>query len=111
MAEEELRESAERAYKAYGRPIETVTSFKYLERVLTSADDDWTTVVGNLWKKWKSCTRLDRIIGQEGVNPRVSGMFFKAVVQVVLILGSETWVLTPAWYGPWEAFKTGSTGR
>ena len=26
--------------------------------------------------------------------PRVSGLFFKAVVQAVLLLGSETWLVT-----------------
>ena len=31
----------------------------------------------------------------EGDNPMVSGVFFKALVQAVLLLGSETWVLTP----------------
>ena len=35
------------------------------------------------------------IPGREGVYPRVSGLFFKAVVQVVLLFVSETWVVTP----------------
>ena len=43
----------------------------------------------------KSLAHLTRILGREGANPRVSGIFFKVIVQVVLILGSETWVLTP----------------
>ena len=36
-----------------------------------------------------------RILGREGAYPRVYGMFFKVVVQAVLVLGLETWVLTP----------------
>ena len=32
---------------------------------------------------------------QGGVAPRVSGRFFKAVVQAVLLLGLDTWVVTP----------------
>ena len=39
--------------------------------------------------------RLTRILGREGANPRVVGMFFKSVVQAVLLLGSRMWVLTP----------------
>ena len=35
-----------------------------------------------------------RILIREGVNPKVSGHFFKAVVQEVLLFGEETWVLT-----------------
>ena len=42
-----------------------------------------------------SWARLMRILGREGAYPRVYGMFFKVVVQAVLVLGLETWVLTP----------------
>ena len=35
------------------------------------------------------------IMIQEGADPKVSGHFFVAVVQAVLMLGAETWVLTP----------------
>ena len=52
-------------------------------------------VVWNLRKAQKSWTKLERIMGWEGANPRVSGMFFKAVVQAVLIFGLEAWVMTP----------------
>ena len=50
MAKEELRESAERYFQACGRLLKTVTSLKYLKRVLTAADDKWTEVVQNLRK-------------------------------------------------------------
>ena len=36
-----------------------------------------------------------RILRREGAAPQVSGFFFKAVVQAVLIFGAETWVVTP----------------
>ena len=75
MAEEETRESAEKAFQAYGRPLKTVTSFKYLGRVLTAADDGYPEVVGNLQKARESWTRLTRILGRKGASPRVPGMF------------------------------------
>ena len=34
------------------------------------------------------------ILSREGVEPRVSGFFFKSVVQAVLLFGSYTWVVT-----------------
>ena len=43
-------------------------------------DDDWPAVVGNLKKARKSWARMTRILGREGANPRVSGIFFKGVV-------------------------------
>ena len=54
LAEEELRESTERAFEAYGAPLENVTAFKYLGRVTTAGYDDWHAVVGNLHKVRKS---------------------------------------------------------
>ena len=48
LAEAETRESAERAFDAYGDPIKNMMEFKYLGRVLTESDDDWLEVVGNL---------------------------------------------------------------
>ena len=35
------------------------------------------------------------VIIRERAEPRVSGFFFKSVVQAVLLLVSETWVVTP----------------
>ena len=72
-----------------------VTYFKYLGWVLRAVDDNWPAVVGNLRKARKSWAWLTRSLGWEGANRRVSGMFFNEVVRVVLIFGSETWVLTP----------------
>ena len=110
MAEEEIQESVERDFQAYGRPLETVTLFKYLGLVLTTGDNDWPALVGKLKRAWKSWAQLKRILGWEGGKPRVSVMFFKAVVQAVLIFRSKTWVLTPALDGPWEVFNTGLRG-
>ena len=52
-------------------------------------DDDWPTVVGNLRNARKSWARMMRILGREGAEPRISGMFFKSVVQAVLLLGQR----------------------
>ena len=71
LVEEEMRESAERAFQPYGRPLAAVTSFKYLGWVLTAADENWTEVIGNFWKEQKIWACLARIMGQEGAIPRV----------------------------------------
>ena len=74
MIEEEIQESAERSFQAYRIPLKTFTSFKYLGRVLTAADDVSPAVVGNLNKSRKSWERMTRILGQKGDNPRISGV-------------------------------------
>ena len=94
LAEAETRESSERAFEAYGKPIQNVSEFRYLGGVLTAGDDDWLAVVGNLGKARKSWGRLYWILSREGADPKVSGNFYKAVDQAVLLFGAETWVLT-----------------
>ena len=66
LAEAELIESTERAFEAYGEPLETVTAFKYLGRVMTAIDDDWPAVVFNLHKARKSWGRFLRVLSREG---------------------------------------------
>ena len=60
-----------------------------------AGEEDWPVVMGNLRKGRKSWAQLTRILAREGADMRVSGMFFKVLVQAVLLFGSETWVLTP----------------
>ena len=105
LSEEDQRESTERAFQAYGQPLETVTSFKYLRRVMNAGDNYRPVVVGNLGKDNKICVRLTRILVREGADPRVSGMFFKTVFQAVLLFGSETWVLTPHMEWDMDSFQ------
>ena len=39
--------------------------------------------------------RLTRILSREGADARTSGQIYLAVVQLVQLYGSETWVMTP----------------
>ena len=96
LEEEELQENLERAFQAYGAPLENVTELKYLGRVMTVGDDYWSEVTGNLQNDRKSWGRMSRILIQEGAYPKVLGYFCKAVFQAVLLFGAETWVLTPS---------------
>ena len=61
MAEVELRDSTERAFEAfeaYGKPLETAATLKYLGRIMTAGGDDWPAVAENLVKARKSWGRL-----------------------------------------------------
>ena len=95
LAEAEMRDITERAYEAYGKPLENVTACKYMVQVLTAGDDDWPAVVGNLSKARKSWGRLSRILSREEADPKVLGHFFKSVSQAVFLFEAETWLLTP----------------
>ena len=54
LAQTETRENLERAFHTYGQPMEAVSEFWYLGRLLTAADDDWPAVAGNIKKAWRS---------------------------------------------------------
>ena len=85
LAETETRENSDRAFEAYGAPIESVSEFKYLGRILTETDDDWPSVVGNLRKAKQSWGRVSRVIIREGADPKVSQAFYIAVTQAVFL--------------------------
>ena len=52
------------SFQAYTRPLATVTLFKYLERVLAAADDNWPEVVGKLFKAQNNWACLERLLGR-----------------------------------------------
>ena len=94
LSETETRENAERAFHAYGKPMEAVSEFRYLGRILTATDDDSPAVAGNIQKARMSWGRLVWVLGRDGADPKVSRSFYTAVTQQVLLFGAETWVLT-----------------
>ena len=62
---------------------------------MTAGGNDWPAVAGNMVKARKSCGWLTRILSRKGANKRISGTFFKAVVQQAVLFGAGTWVLIP----------------
>ena len=78
---------------------------------MTAGDDNWPVVAVNLSKAQKSWGCLSRILFWEGADARVSGIFFKAVVQAVLLFGAETWVLTPMMERDLDSFHNGDACR
>ena len=98
------REAAGVEFVVNGQPIETVTEFKYLGRVLASDDDDWPAVKANIHKARKRWGQVARILSREGATTSTMAYFYKAVVQAVLLYGSETWVLTQKMWKAIEGF-------
>ena len=76
--------------------IEGVDTFKYLGRILYWSEDNWLEVLRNVGKVRRVWNRLRKMPLREGAETRVSAMFYRAVVQTVLLFGAETWVLSEA---------------
>ena len=86
---------AETAFTVDGITLAQITSFKYLEQIIMTADEDWTAVVRNLRKARRKWERLMRVMSRERADARTSVQIYLAVVQLVLLYRSETWVMTP----------------
>ena len=56
-------------------------------------DDNWLVVRRNVRKERQVWSWLGKLLRSEGEEPRVSEIFYPAVVQTVLLFGVETWVL------------------
>ena len=82
----------DKQFTAYGTELGKVDTFRYLGRPLASTDSDWPTVHWNMSKAKKRWAQVSRILKRDGGNPRIQGMFYKAIVQSVLLYGVETWV-------------------
>ena len=106
MMAEDMRVSTERALQAHGISLNLVTSLKYPGHIIKSLDDAWPELVGNLNNVRKRWVWLSIILRREGEKPRVLGMLFKAVVQAVLLFGSEMWVVTPSMIRAIGVFST-----
>ena len=63
LTAEKVWERITRAFRAYGWPLNLVTSLKYLGRILMASDDYLPEVVGNLRKARNTWARLSIILG------------------------------------------------
>jgi hypothetical protein len=91
-------------FTVHGDVLERVDVFWYLGRLLSQDDDDIQAVRSQLCKARGTWARIGQVLRRENAPPRVSAKFYKAIVQSVLLYGSETWVLSPAVLARLEGF-------
>ena len=84
-----------RRFYAYGKELRNVDQFRYLGRKLSEGDSDVPAVRRNLKKARGVWGRISAIIARDSVPATIAGMFFRVVVESVLLYGSETWSLSP----------------
>ena len=70
LEEKETQEGTEMAITAYRILPAPVTSFKYLDRILSVPEGDWIEVVHNLQRECKKWDLLSRVLSREGVDFR-----------------------------------------
>mmetsp|Transcript_5724 Transcript_5724/g.8521 ORF Transcript_5724/g.8521 Transcript_5724/m.8521 type:complete len:1130 (+) Transcript_5724:164-3553(+) len=90
-----LQEASVRARFYVGQAeLERVEQFKYLGRILDETDDDDFAALRQLERARNTWRRFGGILRSEGACPRVKGFFYKAIMQAVLLYGSESWTIT-----------------
>jgi hypothetical protein len=91
-------------FTVHGDVLERVEVFRYLSRLLSQDDDDIQAVRSQLCKARGTWAWVGQVLRKENAPPRVSAKFYKAIVQSVLLYGSETWVLSMASLARLEGF-------
>ena len=99
-----ILQADEQVFTIDGAPTESVGSFHCLGRQEAHNDSDWGALHANLRRarcKWHT---LSKLLHREGANPRIFGMFHKALVQTVLLFGCESWTMTDAMWTVLKGF-------
>jgi hypothetical protein len=80
-------------FQACNAQMEAVNAFKYLGCYFATTDSDWPALYRNLQKARSKWAMISKVLVHDNATPRVSGMFYKAVVQSVLLYGFESWTV------------------
>jgi len=99
-----ILQADEQVFTIDGTPIESVGSFRYLGRQEARNDTDWGALYTNLRRARYKWYKLSKLLHIESANPRIFGMFYKAVVQTVLLFGCESWTMTDAMWTVLKGF-------
>ena len=94
-----------------GEVLERVESFRYLGRILAQDDDNVRAVRSQIQKARGIWARVGQILQAENTPPKVSAKFYKAVVQSVLLYGSESWNLSTTALARLEGFHVKAAYR
>ena len=77
-----------------GIPIESVSTFCYLDQVLAANNDDLLAIQSNIRKACQHWGQVSHLLARNGASTHIMGYFYNAVVQAVLLYGAKTWVLS-----------------
>ena len=101
----------EKVFTVGGVPLEEVRMFKYLGRIMARSDSDWPAIMSQLKKARSRWGSLARLLARDGATPRITGFFYKAATQAVLLYGCESWVLTDQVWKTLESFHNRAARR
>ena len=77
-------------------PLERVEVFKYLGQLIACDDADTQAMSSNVRKARGCWVQISHVQRAEIASPQTCGMFYKAIMQAILLYASETWSLSPS---------------
>jgi hypothetical protein len=98
-------------FLVHGDALEKVKVFKYPGRMMVQDNNDIQAMRHQLCKARGTWARIGQVLRSKNVTPWVATKFYKAVVQVVLLYGSETWNLMKAVLAWLEGFHVQAAYR
>ncbi len=80
-------------FTIHSEVLKRVEVYKYLGRMMAQDDDDTQAIRAQLWKARATWARVGKVLWGENTFPTVAAKFYLAIVQAILLYGSETWVI------------------
>jgi hypothetical protein len=81
-------------FSVRGNVLERVEVFKYLGCLMSQNDDDIQAIRTQIRKARSSWARIGQVLRSENVSPSVAARFYQAIIQAILLYGSELWVIS-----------------
>ncbi len=74
--------------------LECVKVYKYLGRMMAQDDDNIQAIRAQLRKACATWACVGQVLWSENASPIIAMRFYQAIVQAILLYGSETWVIS-----------------
>ncbi len=77
-----------------GNVLEQVEVIKYLGRLMSQDDNDIQVIRAQIRKARSSWAHVGQVLRSKNVSPFVAARFYQAIIQAILLYGSESWVIS-----------------
>jgi hypothetical protein len=91
-------------FTIHGDVLKRVKVYKYLGWMMAQDNDDTQVIRAQLRKARATWAWVGKVLRGENTSPTVAAKFYLAVVQAILLYGSETWVISPQAMAQLEGF-------
>ncbi len=81
-------------FRVCGDVLELVKVYKYLGRMMAQDDNNNQALHAQLWKAHATWTWVGQVLWSKNTSLFVAAWFYQAVVQSILLYGSEMWVIS-----------------